>query len=210
MMGGHQVRGGVESRPRGAQAAAGDGCVCVGGGGRVLCAMLLRHGVDGHHGVVCVRDPANPRAAADRAGDDDAGTCSSPCELKSRHTLCVLLALVSWGAVCIAVRYRFDYQCTQLEFLDFRDVLFPASGFQSVQFRLVEVSATAHVCVCAVAGASRCAIQNKLGLARDVRISCVRRRRWWCAGLVCVCVCVCGGGTFRALAGTVPGVTHRT
>lgn len=27
----------------------------------------------------------------------------------------------------------------QLNFLDFRDYLFPASGFQSVQFRLLEV-----------------------------------------------------------------------
>ena len=28
----------------------------------------------------------------------------------------------------------------QLDFLDFRDYLFPASGFQSKQFRLLEVS----------------------------------------------------------------------
>jgi hypothetical protein len=34
---------------------------------------------------------------------------------------------------------------TPLEFLDFRDVLFPASGFQSVQFRLVEVRARSLV-----------------------------------------------------------------
>jgi tryptophan 2,3-dioxygenase len=28
---------------------------------------------------------------------------------------------------------------TPLEFLEFRDLLFPASGFRSVQFRLIEV-----------------------------------------------------------------------
>jgi tryptophan 2,3-dioxygenase len=38
---------------------------------------------------------------------------------------------------------------TPLDFLDFRDFLFPASGFQSVQFRLIEI---------------------KLGLARDARL----------------------------------------
>src|SRR5262245_6905198 len=38
---------------------------------------------------------------------------------------------------------------TPLDFLDFRDFLFPASGFQSTQFRLIEV---------------------RLGLTRDVRV----------------------------------------
>ena len=38
---------------------------------------------------------------------------------------------------------------TPLDFLEFRDVLFPASGFQSLQFRLVE---------------------NKLGLPRSRRL----------------------------------------
>src|SRR4029077_2118524 len=39
---------------------------------------------------------------------------------------------------------------TPLDFLDFRDFLFPASGFQSVQFRLIEI---------------------RLGLKRDARLS---------------------------------------
>jgi hypothetical protein len=34
--------------------------------------------------------------------------------------------------------------CLQLDFLEFRDVLFPASGFQSVQFRIVEVSESSY------------------------------------------------------------------
>src|SRR5262245_26531863 len=39
---------------------------------------------------------------------------------------------------------------TPLDFLDFRDFLFPASGFQSVQFRLIEI---------------------RLGLARETRLN---------------------------------------
>lgn len=66
-------------------------------------------------------DSAHPGLPVDRARDDDTGSRLR----RPPHDAARRPPLTQW--------------VTQLNFLDFRDFLFPASGFQSVQFRLLEV-----------------------------------------------------------------------
>lgn len=58
----------------------------------------------------------------------------------------------------------------QLNFLDFRDFLFPASGFQSVQFRLLEVLFAPRPSPAPAPWPDAAACQNKLGLPPKKRL----------------------------------------
>jgi hypothetical protein len=75
------------------------------------------------------RNLPRPRVSSEYLGNDVAGTCKFALRGVGfgpavRHVMCVWL---------------------QLNFLEFRDVLFPASGFQSVQFRIFEVRSCVRV-----------------------------------------------------------------